>query len=140
MLKNNPEMVRLLLENGVSSHNDWRLADEYRFLLANAISLEEDSYEVTRLLLDAGFSSELSVGSTVDMHKRSCLFMALNRKKYDLAELLLQYGARTDVYYLEDVSLAEQLAEVPAVTLSSYALASGEGLAKGIMMMPLGSL
>lgn len=124
VLQNNPEMVRLLLENG---------ADRIKFLLADAISLEENSYEVTRLLLDAGFSTELAIGSTVDMRERSCLFMALNRKKYDIAELLLQYGARTDVYYLEKVSLAEQLAEVPGkmITLAG-------GVTKGILMMPLG--
>lgn len=133
VLTNNPEMVRLLLENGVLTHNDRRLADEYKFLLANAITREGNSYEVTRMLLDAGFSTEVVVGSTVDMRERSCLFMALNRKKYDLAELLLQYGARTDVYYLEKVPLAEQLADVPAKSIA-YA----GGIAKGILMMPLG--
>lgn len=132
VLMNNPEMVRLLLENGVSSHNDRRLSDEYKFLLANAISRKENSYEVTRMLLDAGFSTELPVGSTADMREGRCLFMALNRKKYDLAELLLQYGARTDVYYLEKVSLTEQLAAVPADSIT-YA----GGIAEGIKMMPL---
>ena len=142
--KNNPEMVRLLLENGVSAHNGRKLADKYKFLLANAISCEESSssnwrkrsaYEVTRLLLDAGFSTELPTGSTVDKREGTCLFMALNREMYDLAELLLQYGAKTDISYLEEVPLAEQLAEVPAKSIA-YA----GGIAKGILMMPLGFL
>ena len=104
---NQREMVELLLDNGayVAPEDYFRNRMTYPLDIAAAI---EGGEAMTRLLLERGFTPDHPVdpnsagvyashNGADDARLTSSLYIALDRRHFDTARILIEYGARTDV-------------------------------------------
>lgn len=104
---NQREMVELLLDNGayVAPEDYFRNRMTYPLDIAAAI---EGGAAMTKLLLERGFTPDHPVDPNLagvyashngadDARLTSSLYIALDRRHFDTARILIEYGARTDV-------------------------------------------
>ena len=104
---NQKEMVELLLDNGayVAPEDYFKNRMTYPLDIAAAI---EGGAAMTKLLLERGFTPDHPVdpnsagvyashNGADDARLTSSLYIALDRRHFDTARILIEYGARTDV-------------------------------------------
>lgn len=96
--KNYYEMAELLLQHGayVSPEEYYRREMPYPI---EFVAIQENSASMMELLLKHGFVPDFpkTPGDTRNASTSSALYMALRKRQYETAKVLLAYGARTDV-------------------------------------------
>ena len=116
--RNHLEMAELLIQHGANISPDDYRRNGQTYPVATAARMENGS-KMMELLLKNGFFPDFpeTPEDTKKAAQSSALYMALYKKQYETAKVLLKYGARTDVTQNKTVRNAQGQPEHKDATL-----------------------
>jgi FOG: Ankyrin repeat len=116
--RNHLEMAELLIQHGANISPDDYRRNGQTYPVATAAGMENGS-KMMELLLKNGFFPDFpeTPEDTKKAAQSSALYMALYKKQYETAKVLLKYGARTDVTQNKTVRNAQGQPERKDATL-----------------------